>query len=380
MPAAKKLTSEQVQARAEYHRIPRRPKAEDPERFVKTPHEYGDILITGQKLGGALQRDLIYWIERHTWGANVGTKGDVKRPEYAKLSLGALARLCGGAERKNVAVALADLETRGIIASRDRKGCGATTAKMYKLTPEKWEKAKPYAPPTAKEIAAAESAAEESPDDEIPPSDPQTGLQSVVEPGKVSKPQPLPVKVSKDGPAVLLRVSYRSSCPYPLTFSARAGANGRIQVTAAHHDHHANCSRTQPQFAKTSVETKRFSEFDSASNRLTLRTWTKEADRKLVEQIVKAAGNASAELFEDIASKKLSQPGAGKKHTSGLLIALAQEASRSHERIEQQRLDWERKQSKPADDITPREFYMMLIQAGESEPKAREWSKFKGQI
>ena len=80
MPATRpvaKPAARGTAARAEYAKVPRKAVADDPAAYSKTPHEYGDILIRPDekgrtKLGGALQRDLVYWIERHTWGKNIG--------------------------------------------------------------------------------------------------------------------------------------------------------------------------------------------------------------------------------------------------------------------------------------------------------------------
>ena len=82
MPAPKPVsrrTSPQAKARAEYHKLPTVTPAEDPGQYTKNPHAYGDVLIKPDakgrtKLGGALQRDLVYWIERNTWGKNIGTE------------------------------------------------------------------------------------------------------------------------------------------------------------------------------------------------------------------------------------------------------------------------------------------------------------------
>ena len=109
MPSHKPVAKPTPQraARKAYAEVPRKTKADDPATYTKTPHEYGDILIRPDekgrtKLGGALQRDLVYWIERNTWG-------NAKRPEYAKLSLSQLAKLCGS-DRRTVARAIADLQ------------------------------------------------------------------------------------------------------------------------------------------------------------------------------------------------------------------------------------------------------------------------------
>lgn len=352
MPAPvvkKSAPSAQAVARKAYAAVPQKTKADDPGAYTKTPHEYGDILITGKKLGGPLQRDLIYWIERHTWGKNIGTPTNIKRPEFAKLSLSMLAKLCGGVERKSVAIALKDLETRGIIEARDRKGCGATVAKMYKLTPSNWRKAKPYEAPSAKDIAEAEAEADATEaDDEIVSTEPVAEAHSDVQPGKASRPQAMAVSISKGTPAVTIRVVYRSECPFPVRFSTRTGSGGRVHVTAAPHgdteQKAKNCSRTEPQLKTQTVDNKQLSEFGAAVNYITMQVWGKAADDALVSQIVRAAGAASVETFQRIAWLRLRGREAGRKHTPGLLVALAGDAQRADAQNAQQRAR-EREQS-----------------------------------
>jgi hypothetical protein len=334
MPAkAVKTPSPQAVARKAYATVPQKPKTDDPGKYTKTPHEYGDILITGKKLGGPLQRDVIYWIERHTWGKNIGTPTSIKRPEFAKLSLSMLAKLCGGVERKSVAIALKDLETRGIVEARDRKGCGATVAKMYKLTPENWRKAKPYEAPTAKEIEEAEAEAEATEDEDEIVTGPVAEAYSDVAPGKASRPQAMAISVTKDAPAVTIRVVYRSECPFPVRFKTRAGSGGRLHVTATPNgqsEAKANdCSRTQPQLKNQPVDNTRLAEFGTVVNYITMQVWGKAADDALVAQIVKAAGAATTETFQRIAWLRLKGRESARKHTPGLLVALAGDAQRA---------------------------------------------------
>jgi len=378
---------QQVRAREAYAKVPTKRKDDDPARYSKTPHEYGDVLIAGGKLGGPLQRDLLYWIERYTFGTNTSRKPNViTRPEYAKLSLGALAKLCQvwdekkgklqPVERKSVAVALADLEARGIIQPRERKGCGKTTAKMYKLTPERWKAAPPYKPPSPKELAAAELAAAEEEAEETAPVCNSCGQQlsefagpakgergficqnpgcdmegieleflpaepaepeSIVNPGKVSRPQPVAVTLAKNTPAVIVRLSY---CPqgfdHPVTFRCRSGRNGRLQITATpHHPEDArNCSRTQLQsFAKRSPsnsrqteEKKRFSEYSDAITEFVARFWAIEADETLINEVFARAGNAPLGHFAHRVNLKLRNRRDVGKHKPALLKNLADDA------------------------------------------------------
>jgi len=380
---------QQRRAREEYAKVPTKGKGEDPGRYSKTPHEYGDILISGGKLGGPLQRDLLYWIERHTWGANTSKNPKVvTRPEFAKLSITALAKLCQvwdeqkgklrPVERKSVAIALADLEKRGIIEARDRKGCGKTTAKMYKLTPTRWKSAPPYKPPTPKEIEAAELEAEETEAEEAAPvcnscgqqlsefagpakgergyvcqnpgcdmegieleflPAPQEPPERTVNPGKVSRPQPVAVTMAKDAPAVTIRLSY---CPqgfeHPVTFRSRTGRNGRIQITATPHRPEAarnyGCAQLQS-FASSSpvqsaqvLNSELLSEYSAVVRGIVRQYWATAADKSLINQVFKAADNAPVEVFEHRVAQKFRR-GAG-KHTRGLLIELAADAARDY--------------------------------------------------
>jgi hypothetical protein len=332
MPAPK--LSQQYQSkprtpREQYYEVRRTQKTEDPNRYTKHPHEYGDYLIAGNKLGGALQRDLIYWIERYTWG-------NPKRPEFAKLSFTLLARLCGGVERKNVALQLADIERRKLIESRDRTGCGKTTAKMYRLLPQNWKTAPAYTAPTPEQEEEAIAAIVAEDDDlrEQAVSEPQEPRQTIVEARKVSRPQTISHIPSKGAEAIKLSVTYRSFCPFPMEFSCRTKANGNLEFSAAVHGD-LNLGRQRPKLKSDVVENTRFSDFESAIQKLTIRTWGKEADPDLISQIFAAAGTATAQTFTDIAESKLNRPDARRRHSSGLLIHLAAEAARTQLRLNQ---------------------------------------------
>lgn len=386
MPAARsRATPQVIRARAEYQKIPTRSKKDDPKRYSKTPHDYGDSLIRGGKLGGAIQRDIVYWISRFTVGENMGGKGDdVKRPEWAMLSLGKLAGLCQvwdddkgrlrAVERKSIALALADLLERKIIEARDRKGCGPTTTKMYKLTPEHWEKAPPYRPPTPRELDEAEAIAEEE-DEEAETVQADAGTEEIVEPGKNSRP----ARFQLAAPTATIRVTYRSDFSFPVRFRATAGSNGSLHVTAAPHGEQEanNCSHAQPQRAKLSEEKKRFIDFEDAATRVTLANWSKLADAALVNSIVEAAGpDTPVWMFEQICNGRLLKK--RKQDTSGLLIHLAKEARERFEREEmasteaQKRLDASLKQMAP----TPGE---RAIAARERALRQQEYVKKQSQ-
>jgi len=321
-PVTKKPATPQASARQAYKTIPAKTVADDPKGYSKTPHAYGDILITGQKLGSALQRDIVYWIERKTWG-------DMKRPEYAKISLGTFCKLCGVKERKTVQLALRYLIKAGIIGVRDWKGCGETVARQYKLTPERW-KAAPKYEPTAIEDEAVDIAEVEDTDEEDTANEAETAPERIVQPGKVSRPQGITIN-TKEAPAVVVRVTYHSELDFPVSFRARAGRNGRMQITAAALRSPVNCSHPQPQFTKSSTDSKRFDSFDAAANRIALQAWDKEADQKLIHRIIEAAGNAPVELFEHIARARVRKRDAA-KYGPLLLVHIAADAASTHAR------------------------------------------------
>ncbi len=224
-PVTKKPATPQASARQAYKTIPSKTVADDPKGYSKTPHAYGDVLITGQKLGSALHRDIVYWIERKTWG-------DMKRPEYTKLSLGTLCRLCGVKERKTVQIALRYLIHNGIIGVRDFTGCGETVTRQYKLTPLRWKDALSYEKWKAKnqDLEAAAVEDEEEADEENPIPEAETAPERIVQPGKVSKPQGVTVS-TKDAPAVIVRVTYHSDFDFPVSFRARAGNKAQMAVS-----------------------------------------------------------------------------------------------------------------------------------------------------
>lgn len=331
-PANKK--SPAAKARAVYHKIPTTTPADDPAAYTKNPHEYGDVLIRpdskGQtRLGGVLQRDLVYWIERHTWGKNVGSPQKVVRPEWAKLSLSQLAKLCGS-DRRTVARSLADLKFRGIIEWRDRTGCGNTTAKMYKLTPEKWKKA-PYYESKAMELAADEI--EEAEAEETPELMATDGPERTVDPGRVSKPQAVAVSPSKGAPVVAIRLVYRSlDLPWPVSFRATPGRNGRVQIS---------CRATAPQFfanpSPSDVANKENSNYETAINRLMVSEFEKPfapatdpSDKKFFQSIVEAAGpDLHPDFFDSYCRSEIHAMRRMKKPVqSGILVSMAAQAAR----------------------------------------------------
>lgn len=298
--------------------------------FTKTPYEY-DHLVTGNKLSGLLQASLVYWIGRHTWG-------NEKRPEWARLSLTALAKLCGGVERKSVAIALADLIKRGIVAAADRQGCGATTAKMYKLTPEKWKTAKPYTPPTpAEESEAADDAAAED-DEEIAASGAHEAPERIAQPGRASRPQPVAMQLKGAAEPVKIRVVYHSDFDQPLLFRTRPGLNGLLDVRVSRpegEDRAKRCSSPRLQsFANHSPSAdanKQLADYRPVISAIVLQIWQKAADDQLIAAVVAAAGPAPVALFQHHVHLKFkSRADAARFHSPALLPLLAADALKTH--------------------------------------------------
>jgi hypothetical protein len=297
--------------------------------FTKYPYEY-DHLVTGNKLSGLLQANLVYVISRNTWG-------NAKRPEWAKLSLTALAKLTGGVERKSVAIALADLIRRGIVAARDRKGCAATAAKMYRLTPEKWRRAKPYVPPTPAEEAEAEL--EVTAEDSAETADPAAAesQERTVAPGRQSRPQPVSISVKGSETPIAIRVVYHSRFDEPLSFRTQPGANGNLSVTVSRPDEQKakRCSPAQPQSfpvsSPSTEENKRLTEYRVFISQLVLNLWGKTADEQLIAAVLKAAGAAPIRLFEHIVFLRFkNRSDASRFHSAGLLPSLAQDARQAY--------------------------------------------------
>lgn len=324
MPASRPVKNQTPKhaARKLYAKVPRKTTDADPGSYSKTPHAYGDLLIRpndlGQrKLGSALQRDLVYWIERNTWGKNIGTPEHVQRPEFAKLSLADLAKLCG-ADRRDVARALTDLERRQIIQARDRADLGKNVEKMYKLTPERWKKA-PYYDPNSETICRPRK---------VEAAEPETPTESIVEPGKVSKPRAVAVSPSKGAPAVTVKMVYELlDFPFPVSISQRPRSNGRVHVT---------CRATTPQrFAPSSPSelssseaNERVSGYRDAISSIVLDIWHKEADKKLIDSIISAAGTAPVWLFESLVSQKFPRHRNPQGHVTGLLVHIAEDAAK----------------------------------------------------
>jgi hypothetical protein len=306
--------------------------------FTRHPNEY-DHLATmkdGKPMfSGVVQQNVLYWIERKTLG-------DPARPEWARVSITALAQLLGGVERKTVAVALADLIKRGIIAVPDREGCAANAPKMYKLTPEKWRDAPPYSPALdeellalAKKVEAGWAARRQDDEDE----DEDEPIE--VKPGRVSRPRELAMPV-KDAEPFKVRIVYNTEFDVPMSFRARAGRNGRLQVTACRPriegKEKANpCSRTQPHGATTFEESKGLFEYSQYLSTLVLDLWGTAPDEAFVKLCFDAAAGAPVGVFANQVKVRFRHAqGAetfqreARKHQPGLLVKLAEQAARTH--------------------------------------------------
>jgi len=312
--------------------------ANDPAHYTKQPHEYGDCLIRGRKLGGPLQRDLIYWIERRTWG-------DARRPEWAALSLATLAKLCGGVERKNVALALVDLEKRGIIESRNhRQGCNE--AKLYKLRPDRWHAAEPYTAPAACPAPTPEPAEEERADQEPELPAPAAGEPetTTVEPGRISPARPILLNLAGIAAPVQIRIVYASErFDRPIAFRARTTRTGHLHITARPAEAQNNsekkantCSRARLQVDKTAEANKRLAEFSGYISRKTVQLWERAADAALIARVIAATQGAPLETFTRVVENKFPTVSSAQRHAPGLLLSLAQQAARDWQAVQQE--------------------------------------------
>ncbi len=214
---------------------------------------------------------------------------------------------------------------RGIIEARDRTGCGPTVAKMYKLTPDKWKKAA-YYEAKAMEIEAVDEL--EDAEEETATAEAADEPEATVQPGRVSKPQAVAVSPSKGAPAVALRIVYRSvDLPFPVSFRAAPGKNGRVQIS---------CRATAPQFFASSSPSvlpanntnDSIKAYSEALDQIVSDFWGKAPDTKLIESVTNAADGAPVWLFHQIVAAKFKR-GVG-KHSTGLLIELAKDAAQGH--------------------------------------------------
>jgi hypothetical protein len=286
------------------------------------PFEF-ELLITGRKLSGMVQSSLVFLIARRTWG-------DAERPEYCQESLSGFGKLCGGVERKTIAVALQDLIRRKLVAvpHPERKGCQAGEKGMYKLTdPKTWRRIKPY---EYEAPAALEDPDEDDEEDENAPelaaaAAPDT-TEATVSPGHISRAQRVNVRVK--GTTGPLAVVYYSTVDEPLAFRSRSTPAGRLQITVSRP---AGCSRPQHHpFANHSPSLSdskgTYDQYESTIKALCLETWGMAPDPALIAGVKKNAGAAPPELFDRIARQRLKRG----RNTPGLLLNLAHDAQRTH--------------------------------------------------
>ena len=171
-----------------------------------------------------------------------------------------------------------------------------------------------------------------------------------VAPGKLSRPQPLAISVKGSDEPVRIRIVYHADCDEPLTFRARAGRNGRLQISAStnHTANHSSggtkeqtgeqeakrCSRAQPHaFAHCSPvgeANKDFQEFAGYINRRVLELWGTSIDSEFARSIFQALQGASLATLQAAINIKLPDPAAAKRHKPGLLFNLAAQAARAH--------------------------------------------------
>ncbi len=341
--------------------------------YTKQPHEY-EHLITGNKLSGLLQANLIYWIGRNTFGKE-------SRPEWARLSITDLAKLCGDVERKSVAVALADLLERGIIAAPPREGCAANTPKMYKLCPENWRKAPSYKPAPDPELVKLAKAVEAGWQEEA-----EEEPERTVAPGKSSKPVTVAMP-QKDADPFPVRIVYYCEFDEPVSFRARPGRNGRLNVTACRPSSLkpelpatpatvSPCSRTQLHAAPTFEENTELARYRAYLVPLVLDLWGTATDDAFVKLVFDAADGASLETFQAQLILKFKATDANRidareasKHKPGLLRNLAEQAARTH-KLAQAR-EKERAAAMPA--VTPQK-------PPEPLDAARRWDRIRQQL
>jgi hypothetical protein len=187
------------------------------ENYNKTPDDYQKELILKHKLrGGALQRDIIMWIQLYTWGARVKT-------EWVRFTHTKLAELCDGADKSSVTKSIADLVARNIIAVKDGNGC--TSAKYYKLTPEKWADVPPCEPASDSPPPPAQDA-DDTVNEEESEADPREpfGGKLIVKPGK--KAARVPARLEPQGrEPVDFRIEYANTGDHPVEVSASATAD-----------------------------------------------------------------------------------------------------------------------------------------------------------
>jgi hypothetical protein len=307
--------------------------------YTRYTYDY-DFLATQKDgkpmLSGLLQSNLIYWISRKT-------VGDEKRPEWGKISISQFAEFCGS-DRKSIALALADLIDRQIIEVPKREGCAKNAAKMYKLCPQNWRRARPYSPEVDADLLALAKAVEKGWEADAAEDDdeqPETETR-VVDPGKRSRPHPIAMPV-KGAEPFMVRVVYHSEFDEPMAFRARAGRNGRLQVTACRPaartagDEEAKPCRAAALHGAEGFEANtELTRYRTYLNALMLKLWETAKGEDFIRAVFKAADGAPLEALQNQVALKFKDAQGdatfrkeARKHQPGLLIGLAEDAARA---------------------------------------------------
>lgn len=293
--------------------------------YSKVPNEL-DYLYTGNKIGGLIQSQIIWFLIRETWGHE-------SRREWAPVSIRKMGQLCGGVDHPSVLRSFKDLAKRGIIAVQKGRGC--TALKLYKLTVDNWKNAPAYEPTV--QLLNDEAAPEE--DDEAEPDDPARpdsfGGNLILRPNRKGRVVPARIE-PKDREPVDFRLRFANTCSHSMQVCASAKAD-LLLITIRDSEPEANKKRitgsSQAPSISQTVENTQATDYRIAISNICLNIWEKAADAKLIESVIRAAGAAPVEIFQRLADKKLSGRDAARRHSSGLLIELAKDAAKTHEAV-----------------------------------------------
>ena len=299
--------------------------------YTKTPDAYLH-LITGEKLSGALQRDLLYIIQRHTYGAGM---------EWARLSLAEFAKICTGSERASITRALADLAERNIIAVQTGEAKNA-----YQLNPEAWETAPPYR--YVKPIPISAAAQEENPDTATPAAPVRHKRlicdKVVLKPRK--KAAALPVQLEPPNrPPVEFRIAYENAGETSFEVSAVADAD-LLTFTFSGTPEKLNKAKPAPVVLKNNTKQSQhkqnteLNDLDAAIILIAAEEFGKTidpastpSDRLLCDRIAAAGADISPESFYYYALDQIHQMRRKrKKPEAGILIELAAQAAKLKKR------------------------------------------------
>lgn len=279
--------------------------------YLKIPNAYFD-LIENNKLSGAVQRDLILIIMRHTWGAD-------GRPEWAPLSLSQIQKQCGGISKGSMMRELQELESRRLIASKVGDGCKGL--KLYKLTTEKWRAARPYA--TKPEVAP-----------ELDDWEGRSGDILIVKPKAAATVVPARLAL-KDREPVDFRISYTSSCSKPVQVSSTV-TEDVVVIHFAEQKAKDHRPLQRPIKKSQLEENTRLSEYSTSIIALFSSLFDRHfdpsdpADRKFQKQLIAAAGtDLPAAEFEAFARAEVHTMVRRRKTVvPGILITLAAQSAK----------------------------------------------------